>query len=140
MPLHHRGHFVAFALLPALNTLGLLIHGLNQVTHGTGNTGRALVIVLVSAAISLASVTVSTFKRARHLGYESSTVALGLLASLFLGPVLLLGLIYLAFAPARAGTPPKTVERAQTLGIGWLWAPILLIAPWMALLVASATP
>jgi hypothetical protein len=36
MTAHHRGHFFAFALLPLLNTLGLLVHGLNLSTHGTG--------------------------------------------------------------------------------------------------------
>ena len=66
---HHRGHFLAFALLPLLNTLGLLVHGLNLSTHGTGNTGRALAIILVSGLISMISVAVSSFKRARHLGF-----------------------------------------------------------------------
>jgi hypothetical protein len=140
MMAHHRGHFLAFALLPLLNTLGLLVHGLNLSTHGTGNTGRALVIILVSALISVISVAVSSFKRARHLGYAPRTAALGLLACLFLGPFVLLGFLYLSVAKPRVVDSAQTTPPAASLGAGWLWAPVLLLGPWAAILVASAIP
>lgn len=135
---HHRRHFFAFALLPALNTLGLLIHGLNLSTHGTGNTGLALVIILASALVSLISAAISSFKRALHLGYEPRTAALGLLASLFLGPFVLLVLLYLGFATPRETDLSHSAQQAVAVGVRWLWAPVLLLAPWMALLVVSA--
>ena len=137
---HHRGHFLAFALLPLLNTLGLLVHGLNLSTHGTGNTGRALAIILVSGLISMISVAVSSFKRARHLGFAPRAAALGLLASLFLGPFVLLVVLYLGIAKPRVGDPAQTTPTAAALGIRWLWAPVLLLGPWAAILVASAIP
>jgi hypothetical protein len=137
---HHRGHFLAFGLLPALNTLALLIHGLNLSTHGMGNTGRSLVVILVASAVLLITAAVSAFKRARDIGFEPGTAVLGLLVSFFLGPVLLLVLGYLAFARARGHDQSQPSVNNSDLGFGWLWAPVLLVAPWMALLVASALP
>lgn len=114
------------------------MQGLNLSTHGTGNTGRALVIILASAVVSLISVAISSFKRALHLGYEPRIAALGLLASLFLGPFVLLVILYLAFAMPRETDRSRSAQGPASIGARWLWAPVLLLAPWMALLVASA--
>ena len=140
MNTHHRGHFLAFALLPALNTLGLLIHGVDLSTNGTGNTGRALVIILVSTLISLASAAISSFKRALNLGYESRIAAFGLIGSLFLGPFVLLVLLYLSLATPRESALPASTQQTASIGLRWLWAPAFLLAPWMALRIAFAIP
>lgn len=138
---HHRGHFVAFGLLPVLNAVALLIQGLNLSTHGTGNTGRSLVVILVAAAVSLLCAAVSAVKRGRDLGYPALTTSLAILASLMLGPVFLVLLVYLAFAKKAADPAPSAAGAPMArMGIQWLWAPVLLVAPWMALVVASALP
>lgn len=137
---HHRGHFVAFGLLPVLNAVALLIQGLNLSTHGMGNTGRSLVVILVAAAVSLLCATVSAVKRGRDLGYPTLTTSLAIVASLMLGPVFLVLLVYLAFAKAADPAPSAAGAPVASMGIQWLWAPVLLVAPWMALLVASALP
>lgn len=139
---HHRGHFVAFGLLPVLNALALLIQGLNLSTHGMGNTGRSLVVILVAAGVSLLCAAVSAIKRGRDLGYPPLTAALAILASLMLGPVFLVLLVYLSFAKAADPAPSPAGEPVASTGMGirWLWAPVLLVAPWMALVVASALP
>lgn len=135
---HHRGHFVAFALLPVLNVAALLIQGLNLSTHGMGNTGRSLVVILVAAAVSLLCAAVSAVKRGRDLGYPALTTSLAILVSLMLGPAFLVLLVYLAFA--KAADPAPADAPVASMGIQWLWAPVLLVAPWMALVVASALP
>jgi len=137
---HHRGHFVAFGLLPVLNAVALLIQGLNLSTHGMGNSGRSLVVILVAAAVSLLCATVSAVKRGRDLGYPTLTTSLAIVASLMLGPVFLVLLVYLAFAKAADPAPSTAGAPVASMGIQWLWAPVLLVAPWMALLVASALP
>lgn len=137
---HHRGHFVAFGLLPVLNAVALLIQGLNLSTHGMGNTGRSLVVILVAAAVSLLCAAVSAVKRGRDLGYPTLTTSLAILASLMLGPAFLVLLVYLAFAKAADPAPSAAGAPGASMGIQWLWAPVLLVAPWMALLVASALP
>jgi hypothetical protein len=76
-------------MLPVLNAVALLIQGLNLSTHGTGNTGRSLVVILVAAAVSLLCAAVSAVKRGRDLGYPALTTSLAILASLMLGPVFL---------------------------------------------------
>ena len=135
---HHRGHFVAFGLLPVLNAVALLIQGLNLSTHGMANTGRSLVVILVAAGVSLLCAAVSAVKRGRDLGYPTLTASLAILVSLMLGPVFLVLLVYLAFA--KAADPAPADAPVASMGIRWLWAPVLLVAPWMALVVASALP
>lgn len=137
---HHRGHFFAFGLLPVLNAVALLIQGLNLSTHGMGNTGRSLVVILVAAGVSLLCAAVSAVKRGRDLGYPTLTASLAILASLMLGPVFLVLLVYLAFAKAADPAAAPAGAPVASMGIHWLWAPVLLLAPWMALLVASALP
>ena len=137
---HHRGHFVAFGLLPVLNAVALLIQGLNLSTHGMGNTGRSLIVILVAAGVSLFCAAVSAVKRGRDLGYPTLTTSLAILASLMLGPAFLVLLVYLAFAKTADPAPSAAGAPGASMGIQWLWAPVLLVAPWMALLVASALP
>ncbi len=131
---HDRAQFVAFGLLPLLNIAGLLLQGLNLSTGGSSNVGRSLAVIAVGAVVSLGVSLTSAVKRGRDMGYKPmSTIGLvGL--SVMLGPAILLLALYFAFAP----TDPRAEGESIPLGVRWLWAPVLLVAPWMALLVASS--
>lgn len=140
MQRHSRGQFLAFGLLPLLNTVALLVHGLNLSTHGRGSTGRALVVILAAGLVSLLCAAVSAVKRGRDLGYETWAATLILLGSVLTGPLFLVLLAYLAFAAPRRPAAMSTDPDADLMGARWLWAPVLLIAPWMMILVVSALP
>lgn len=137
---HSRRQFLLFGLLPVLNALALLARGLNLSTHGTGNTGRSLVVILIGALMSVLCSAISAVKRGRDLGYQPLATALGVVASLILGPVFLILLIYLAFAKASESVAAHASTPADKMGFRWLWAPVLLLVPWIALVVASALP
>ncbi len=115
---HHRGHFVAFGLLPVLNAAALLIQGLNLSTHGMGNTGRSLVVILVAAGVSVLCTAVSAVKRGRDLGYPTLTTSLAILVSLMLGPVFLALLVYLAFAKPAGPTPAPRALNLVASAVG----------------------
>jgi uncharacterized membrane protein YhaH (DUF805 family) len=136
---HTRGQFVAFGLLPLLNTLGLLLRGLDLSTRGSGNTGTSLVVILVAGLVLLACALASAVKRGRDLGYKTHHAILALAASLAFAPLFLVLLAYLCVARTKASATP-VADQMESMGARWLWAPVLLISPWMALLVVSAVP
>lgn len=133
---HGRLQFFVFGVLPVLNVLALLLRGLVLSTGGSSNTERALVVILVAALVSLACAGSSAIKRGRDLGFTAAkTVGLIALSFVFL-PLLVVLMAYFSLAKAPAPAPDE--RPAGTMGIGWLWAPVLLLAPWMALLFAAA--
>jgi len=136
---HTRGQFVAFGLLPLLNTLGLLLQGLDLSTRGSSRTGTSLVVILIAGLVLLACALTSAVKRSRDLGYQTHHAILGLAASLAFAPLFLVLVGYLCLARGKAPASP-TPGKLESMGARWLWAPVLLISPWMALLVVSALP
>lgn len=136
---HTRAQFLAFGLLPLLNTLGLLLKGLDLSTRGSGSTGTSLVVILIASVVLLACALTSAVKRSRDLGYKTHHAILAVVASVVFAPLFLLLLAYLCVARTRASaaTLPNQLEH---MGARWLWAPVLLVSPWMALLVVAAIP
>ena len=136
MQQHSRSHFFAFGILPIANVVALLIYGLVLSTGNSGNTDRSLAAILAATVLLLSCSVVSAVKRGRSLGFSAPATSAAIGVSLLLGPVFLLLVGYLALAKSRfEGTPAS-----ERLGFAWLWSPILVVAPWMALLVISAIP
>lgn len=137
---HNRLQFWLLGVFPLLNTVALLLEGLNQSTHGTGNTGRALVVILVWGVVSVLTATVSAAKRGRDLGRDPAKTLLMLVGSIMLGPVFLLFWGYLAFAPAPKSDAHSDSRFSNVTTLGWLWVPIVLVGPWMSLMVVARLP
>jgi hypothetical protein len=134
MQRYDRSRFLAFGALPALNTLGLLLYGLELSTVGTGGAGRSLPALIGMAGVCLLVALAATIKRGRDIGWPAwQTIVLFWLGS-FILPILI---GYFSFA--------KTKEAADQFGPAppdagvttWLWAVLNLLWPWMLLAILA---
>jgi hypothetical protein len=132
-----RSRFVAFGVLPAINALALLLHGLALSTHGTGGSGRAVPAIAVLAIICLLFTLGSAIKRGRDLGWHAGLTLLAFWFSLALGPGVFLFVGYLAFAKSKAKGdefgPPSSQSNLGT----WLWSFLNLLWPWFVAISAA---
>jgi uncharacterized membrane protein YhaH (DUF805 family) len=137
MKRYDRPRMVAFCFLPLLNTLGLLLFGLEQATRGRDGAAATVPVAVVLAALSLLLGLWAAVKRGRDLDWPAPLTLLAFWVSLGLGPVVLVLLGWLVFAPAKPGAdrfgPP-----APRPGFGtWLGCVWVLAFPWLALKVAA---
>lgn len=134
---YDRTHFVAFGVLPVLNTVAMLIYGLDLATGGAGGAERSIPALLVLALVSAVVALVAAVKRGRDLGWSPWITVVGFWLTLAMGPVLIVLMIYLVFAKTKTAAdvfgPPATPATAIT----WYWALMNLIWPWIVLAFLS---
>ncbi len=137
MQRYDRSRFLAFGVLPAANTVGLLLYGLGLATHGTGGAGRSLPALVVLAVICLLIALVATVKRGRDIGWATWMTIVIFWVTLGMGPVLLVLIGYFAFAQTREQAdrfgPPATPATTST----WVWALMNLLWPWVVLAILA---
>lgn len=134
---HDRTRFVAFGLLPLLNVVALLLHGLGLATHGRGGAAASLPLLVVLAILVLLTLPWAAVRRGRDLGWPAVASLAACVGGLMLGPTLLLLAGYLAFAKGQPdgnafGPPPPPA----TLPL-WVGALAWLLLPWAILAVAA---
>ncbi|MBI5927613.1 MAG: DUF805 domain-containing protein [Aquabacterium sp.] len=132
-----RSRFVAFGVLPAINAIALLLHGLALSTHGTDGSGRAVPAIAALAIICLLCTLSAAIKRGRDLGLHAGLTLLAFWFSLALGPCLFLYIGYLVFAKSKpkadAFGPPPFQPNIGT----WLWSFLNLVWPWFVAVAAA---
>ncbi|MET0310916.1 MAG: DUF805 domain-containing protein [Burkholderiaceae bacterium] len=132
-----RSQFAAWGLLPLVNVLALLLHGLNLSTRSTDGSGRVIPALLVIAGIVVLTSFIAAIPRGRDVGLPGVATFLGCFAALFLGPLALVFYGYLALARGNA-QGDRFGPPARPAGVlSWLLALVSLAWPWMALLVAG---
>jgi uncharacterized membrane protein YhaH (DUF805 family) len=132
-----RLRFLIFGVVPALNTIGLLLFGLGLATNGSNGTERAVPVLIALAAVLLFAAGLAAIKRGRDLGWRAAATLAGLVICTGLGPTVLLLLGYLAIAPGNTGEnafgPP-----APAISLGaLLWAVVGCVAPWFTAVAAA---
>ena len=136
---YDRSYFFAFGVLPAVNTLGLLLYGLGLSTHGSGGAARSLPAILVLAAVCLLITMMAVIKRGRDLAWPTWQTLVVFWLTSGMGPVLLVLIAYFAFAKPKLKAiefgPPATPATVTT----WIWALLNLIWPWMISTVLALT-
>lgn len=138
---YNRSRYIAFGLLPALNIIVLLLHGLNLATHGRGGAAASLPALVVMAGVCVPFVLLAAARRALDLGWSAWQMLAIFLLSIMLGPALLLLIAYLAIAKSKS-VPAAEVAAAPGAGIVGtantvVWALLNLAWPWVVLAVLA---
>lgn len=129
MPRHTRAHFVALGVLPVLNAMALLLHGLSLATRG-GRGEHALPLLIALALASLLFAAWAAVQRGRDLGWPAWITLAGCVLSFVGGPLLLVLMGWLAFARSRSDdAPPAAPPRPAT----WAAAAAVLLLPWVVM-------
>jgi hypothetical protein len=134
MSRHSRAEFLAFGVLPTLNALAMLIHGLNISTRGSYGESETIPVLLGLAAASLLQAAVSAVRRGRDIGWPAKLTIPAFVIALGLGPVVLVPVGILAFAHERPGAvelgPPPAGMTISRIALAF----VLLVMPWFLLL------
>jgi len=136
---YNRTEFVAFGVLPMLNTLALLIRGLYISTGSNYAEGKTIPALVVLAALCLLGALVAAVRRGYDLNLNTAASAGVLVLCVALTPLLLLVVIALCVAQGRPDpAQPNRFGPPGGMNVGrWLWAVLWLIAPWAVLLVLT---
>lgn len=134
---HDRSRFLAFGILPLLNVVSLLLHGLGLATHGRGGAAASLPLLVVLAIVVLLAVPWAAVKRGRDLGWSAALSLTACMGSLLFGPAVLVLAGYLGLAKGQdrsnAFGPPPPPATLST----WSGAIVLIVLPWAILAVAA---
>jgi len=129
--------FLAFGVLPAANTIALLLYGLDLATSGSGGAGRSLPVLIVLALVCLLTALLATVKRGRDIGWAAWVTVVLFWVTLGMGPILLVLVGYLAFAKTGAQGDRYGPSPGPATTSTWVWALINLLWPWAVLAVLA---
>lgn len=137
MKRYGRARYCAFGVLPALNAIGLLLHGLNLSTHGRGGAAAAVPLLAALAIACLAGTLPAAVHRGRDLGWPPWVTLAAFVVSLGMGPAVLIVIGYLACA-ATAAQGERFGPPGAPLGVvGALLSLAWLALPWLVFLAAA---
>jgi hypothetical protein len=132
-----RIRFVAWGLLPSFNAVGLLIYGLHLATSGTGGAGRSLPALIFIALVCMVISSAAAIKRGRDLNWPALVTTLAFWFSLTLGLTFLALIAYFSFARSKPSAD-RFGPAPEPMGvIGWGWAVMNLIWPWVILAILA---
>ncbi len=137
MTRYSRDRYFAFGVLQAVSAVAMLLYGLGLATHGTGGPARSIPFLVVLAALCLLASTIASIKRGRDLGWKPVVTFLALFVGIGMGPLFLVLVAYLAFAPGDPGENVYGQPSQAMSNASWVWAMLGIICPWALLWIVG---